>query len=53
MSKKLITANPNDSSATAVCKTIWLVSSFFMGQSLLYFSLNHKTAGNQSAAGKT
>ena len=35
MSNKLITANPNDNSATVVCKTISLVPSFFMGRSLL------------------
>jgi hypothetical protein len=35
MSKKLITANPNDNSATVVCKTISLEPSFFMGWSLL------------------
>ena len=32
---KLITTNPNDNSATMVCKTICLVPSFFMGRSLL------------------
>jgi hypothetical protein len=32
---KLITANPNDNSATMVCKTISLVPSSFMGWSIL------------------
>jgi hypothetical protein len=52
MSKKLITANPNDNSATVVCKIISLVPSFFMGRSLLCFSPNNETAGIQSAAWK-
>ena len=52
MSKKLITANPNDNSATMVCKTISLVPSFFMGRSLLCFNPINETTGNQSAAWK-
>jgi len=35
MSNKLIIANPNDNSATMVCKTICLEPSFFMGRFLL------------------
>jgi hypothetical protein len=35
MSKKLITANPNDNSATVVCNTISLLPSFCMGRVLL------------------
>jgi hypothetical protein len=35
MSKKLSAANPIDNSATVVCKTISLVPSLFMGESLL------------------
>ena len=42
MSNKLITANPNDNSATVVCKTISLVTSFFMGRSLLCLSPKKK-----------
>ena len=38
MNMKLVIANPNDNSATMVCKTISLVPSFFMGRSLLCLS---------------
>jgi hypothetical protein len=35
MSRKLITANPNDNSATVVCKNICVEPSSFMGRFLL------------------
>ena len=38
-----MTANPNDNSATVVCKTISLEPSFFMGRSLLGFSPNNQS----------
>jgi len=34
---RLTTANPNDNSATKVCKTISLAPSIFMGWTLLWF----------------
>ena len=43
MSIKLVTANPNDNSATMVCKTISQVPSFFMGRSLLCLGPKKKT----------
>jgi hypothetical protein len=42
MSNKLITANPNDKSATVVCKTISLEPSFFMGRSLLWYDIQSR-----------
>jgi hypothetical protein len=51
MSKKLITANPNDNSATVVCKTISLVPSFFMGRSLLLYGYMVPNQGKLGPAG--